>query len=182
LDTVFASLQPPRLIRSSCDVLYRQMEMLLIFSLGNFISIDYLTPFMQKSQVHLSALDESKDTIVDTIKRNQADGKHLKDVAEKSYFNFLMTEVFAEMITDSNIMADVLERVKTKMTANDNEAFNLRIVKLIKPEIIEMFKEDIAGIMGRKSVVLDNYFPSRKNDATVSGESTDEEETTNEES
>jgi hypothetical protein len=127
----------------------------------------------------MSPLDESKDTIVDTIKRNQSDGKHLKDVAEKSYFNFLMTQVFDEIITDSQLMQDVLERVKTKMTANDNEAFNLRIVKLIKPELVEMFKEDVANIMGRKSVVLDNYFPQRKSESkeTESEESSEEEET-----
>jgi aspartyl/asparaginyl beta-hydroxylase (cupin superfamily) len=124
--------------------------------------------------VSTSAIEEHKETIVDTIKRNQSDGKHLKDVAEKSYFNFLMSQVFAEITTDPNLMNDVLERVKTKMTMNDNEAFNLRIVKLVKAELVEMFKEEIGGIMGKKKVVLDSYFPNKE--ASTTDDDEDEEE------
>lgn len=105
------------------------------------------------------AILDHKETIIDTIRNYQVDGKDLKDVAEKSYFNHLTKLVFDEIKQDQQLMDDVMYMIRTKMIDNDNEQFKLRIIKLVKSELIEMFKEDLSAIMGNKKVTLSDYMP-----------------------
>jgi len=125
----------------------------------------------QKVELKHGAISEHKDTIVETLRNYEMDGKALKDVAEKSYFNHLTASVMKEIIQDQDLLDDALEMVRQKLINNDNDAFKLRVLKLVKPEIINMFKEDLSALMGHKEVVLDDYMPPEKEEKETKEES-----------
>jgi|SRR5688572_30196208 len=116
----------------------------------------------QKVELKHGAISEHKDTIVETLRNYEMDGKALKDVAEKHYFNHLVDKVMSEIIQDQKLLDDALEMVRQKLINNDNDAYKLRVLKLVKPELINMFKEDLSALMGNKKVVLDDYMPPEK--------------------
>ena len=118
----------------------------------------------QKLEFKEGAILEHKDTIVETLRNYEMDGKALKDVAEKSYFNHLVEAMMKEVIQDQTLIDDALEMVREKLINNDNDAFKLRVLKLVKPELVSMFKEDLSALMGNKKVVLDDYMPPEKED------------------
>lgn len=125
---------------------------------------------MQTAEVLRGAILEHKETIVETIRNYESDNKALKDVAEKSYFKHLVDCVVKEIAEDQTLMDNILEMVRDKMINNDNEQFRIRIVKLVKAEITNLFKEDLSALMGNKKVTLSDYMPEEKEESKQESE------------
>jgi hypothetical protein len=107
---------------------------------------------MQKAELKQGAILENKDTIIEYIRNSELDGKALQDVAGKSYLKYLIDQALKQISQDPTLMDNALEMVREKLINNDNEAFRLRFLKLIKPELTNIFKEDMLTLMGNKKI------------------------------